>query len=39
MKGKDKNIVIKEKEGNSKCDNETIKVTPRVEKIEVFKTI
>ena len=34
----DKNTVFKEKEGNSKCDNQTIKVVLRVEKTEVFKT-
>ena len=38
MKGKDKNTAIKEKEGNSKCDSQTIKVAPRVEKTEVIKT-
>ena len=38
MKGKDKNIVIMEKEGNRECSNQTIKVAPRVEKTEVFKT-
>ena len=38
IKGMDKNTVIKEKEGNSKCDNQTIKAVLRVEKTEVFKT-
>ena len=38
MKGKDKHTVVKEKEGNTKCDNQTIKVAPKVEKTKVFKT-
>ena len=38
IKGMDKNTVIKEKKGNSNCDNQTIKVVLRVEKTEVFKT-
>ena len=38
MKGKGKNTAIEGKEGNSKCDNQTINVAPWVEKIEVFKT-
>ena len=29
MKGKAKNTVIKGKEGNSKCDNQTIKARAR----------
>ena len=29
MKGKAKNTVIKDKEGNSKCDNQTIKACVR----------
>ena len=38
MKDKGENTVIEEKEGNIKCDNETIKVAPRIQKIDVFKT-